>query len=96
MEAEAAIAIQLVYALPDAQEVIALEVPCGTTAAEAFDASGLAVRYGISLTSASLGIYGRRVAPDTILRSGDRLEVYRALVADPKTARRRRAERTGS
>ncbi len=95
MEAEPPIAIQLVYALSDAQEVIALEVPCGTTVAEAIAASGLTARHSLSPTLANLGIFGRRVTPETVLRHGDRVEIYRALIADPKLARRQRAARNG-
>lgn len=91
MEAEPGIAIELVYALPDVQEVVSLNVACGTTVAEAIDASGLSARYGISPTLAHLGIYGRRVTAEAIVRDGDRIEIYRALIADPKQARLRRA-----
>lgn len=93
MEAEPRVAIELVYALPDAQEVIALEVPCGTTVAEAIDASGLSALHGIT-PGTPVGIYGRRVNNDTVLRDGDRVEIYRALMADPKQARRGRAARS--
>jgi len=95
MGPEPRIAVELVYALPDAQEVISLEVARGTTVAHAIDLSGLSARHGVSPTLAHVGIYGRRVAPHTVLRDGDRVEVYRALVADPKQARRRRAARSG-
>lgn len=96
MAPEGLISVEVVYALPDAQEVIALEVPCGATVAEAIGASGLSAHHGISPALAQVGIHGRRVAPDTVLRSGDRVEIYRALIADPKLARRRRAARSGS
>lgn len=96
MEPESRIAIEVVYALPDTQEVIALDVPRGTTVADAISASALSARHDIPPTLAHLGIHGRRVTPDTVLRPGDRVEIYRGLMADPKLARRRRAARGGS
>jgi putative ubiquitin-RnfH superfamily antitoxin RatB of RatAB toxin-antitoxin module len=94
MAAHDPIAIEVAYALPDEQIVIALTVPRGTTAREAVELSGLSGRYpGISARACAIGIYGRVVAGDTPLRAGDRVEIYRALLADPKQARRRRARR---
>jgi putative ubiquitin-RnfH superfamily antitoxin RatB of RatAB toxin-antitoxin module len=93
MAAEARFSIEIVYALPDAQEVIALEVAPGTTVGEAIALCGAAHRYGIDVSAVPAGIYGQRVSADTVLREGDRVEIYRALTADPKQARRRRAAR---
>lgn len=94
MAAERAIAVELVYALPDTQEVVALRVAAGTTVREAIRLSGLSARYPqIDAEGVPVGIHGRAVARDAKLQDGDRVEVYRPLVADPKQARRRRASR---
>ena len=93
MAGEGGLFVELVYALPESQDVIALEVPAGTTAGEAIALSGLAGRHGVDVSSVIAGIYGRRIALETVLKDGDRVEVYRPLKADPKQARRRRAAR---
>jgi len=83
--------VEVVYALPEAQEVVALELPAGATVEDAIVASGIAIRHPGIATRPAAGIHGRSVALDTILRAGDRVEIYRPLVADPKQARRARA-----
>ena len=92
MAAEEVISVELVYALQNAQEVIALSVAPGTTVREAIRLSGLSGRYPqIDAEGAPVGIHGRIVAQDAKLQDGDRVEIYRPLKADPKQARRRRA-----
>ena len=92
MASERAIAVEVVYALKDAQEVVALSVAAGTTVGEAIGLSGLPVRYPqIDAECAVVGVYGRVVARDATLRDGDRVEIYRPLKGDPKQARRHRA-----
>lgn len=92
MAAEPAIAVELVYALPGEQNVVELTLERGVTAAEAIRRSGLLERYPeIDLRSARIGIHGRITEGDTVLAHGDRVEIYRPLVADPKQTRRRRA-----
>ena len=93
MAAEAPISVEVVFALPAEQALITLSVPEGTTVEGAIALSGLRQRYPDIPPDAKVGIHGRVVASDTVLLDGDRVEVYRALVADPKTARRRRAAR---
>ncbi|WP_306302234.1 RnfH family protein [Shewanella marina] len=46
----------------------------------------------IDIDTAKLGIYSRVVKPSEVLQRGDRVEIYRPLIADPKDVRRRRAE----
>lgn len=88
------LSIEVVYALPDTQDVVVLSVAPGTTVAAAVALSGLAQRYSeIDPGSMRIGIFGCIVAGDTVLRDGDRVEIYRALVADAKQARRRRVKR---
>jgi len=82
--------IEVVYALPQAQERALLELAPGSTVLEAIRASGLLQRLP-QLELAHVGIWGRPVGPDTRLRDHDRVEIYRPLTADPKEVRRRRA-----
>ena len=87
------IAVTVVYALPERASEIELKLPSGATVADALEGSGLAANHpGVDLARCAVGIFGRRVARDRVLADGDRVEVYRPLVADPKDARRRRAQ----
>jgi putative ubiquitin-RnfH superfamily antitoxin RatB of RatAB toxin-antitoxin module len=86
------IRIEVVLAMPDQQELVELEVPAGTTVAEAISTSGLPGRFeGFELDLSNVGIFGRKVSPEQVLRIGDRVEIYRPLIADPKEVRRQRA-----
>jgi len=87
--------IQVVYAKPDQQSIVELDVPDGTTAFEAAVQSGLANQFpDIDLDTIPMGIFGVRVktATTTILHPGDRVELYPSLLVDPKESRRTRAE----
>ena len=85
--------VEVVYALPESCEAIALDVPPGTTASQAVEASRIAERHpGLDLSR--LGIFGRRVAADAPLAEGDRVEIYRPLRRDAKQSRRERAKRS--
>jgi len=87
--------VQVIYANPDRQYVIELDVPEGTTIYEAAELSGLADRFAeIDLRTTPMGVFGVRVktATTTVLHPGDRVELYRSLIADPKENRRTRAE----
>jgi putative ubiquitin-RnfH superfamily antitoxin RatB of RatAB toxin-antitoxin module len=79
--------VEVVYALARAQEIVALQLPEGSSAGDAVAASGLAT------AGARLGIGGREVNPSQVLRDGDRVEILRPLAVDPKEARRLRARR---
>jgi hypothetical protein len=87
------IEVEVAYALPATQRVVTLTVASGTSAIEAADRSGLLAEFAIPLPP-RLGVFGKAVAPEHVLRAGDRVEIYRPLLADPKEVRRRRA-RTG-
>lgn len=91
MAAEALLAIEVVYARPEEQVVIALSVPAGTTAGEAVERSGLVARFPEIAHHPKLGVFGNPVPADAPLTAGDRVEIYRSLIADPKQARRGRA-----
>ena len=86
--------VEVAYARPDRQWLLALEVSDGATAQAALHASGLLAECPeLQIGEPLLGVWSRKVAPDTALEPGDRLEIYRPLQADPKTARRQRAAR---
>ncbi|MBA1275296.1 RnfH family protein [Stutzerimonas azotifigens] len=92
--AEATIAVEVVYALPDRQVLLRLSLPEGTTAREAALRSGMEQHFpGLDLQAAPLGVFGKAVAkPDErVLEEGERVEIYRPLVADPKEVRKQRA-----
>ncbi|MDR2637507.1 MAG: RnfH family protein [Zoogloeaceae bacterium] len=87
-----AIHVEVVYALPDKQEIVPLDLPAGSTLGDAVEASGLAGKYPrIDLASGKFGIFSKLAKTDTPLRDRDRVEIYRPLIADPKTARAARA-----
>ena len=86
------IRIAVVYALPEEQTSVELELRQGATVADALTASRLQeILPGNSFAGFRIGVWGASVAPHTELRDHDRVEIYRELVADPKQARRRRA-----
>jgi putative ubiquitin-RnfH superfamily antitoxin RatB of RatAB toxin-antitoxin module len=87
--------IEVVYALRNRQTLLAFEVAEGTTVRLAVQRSGILQRYpDIDLASGDFGVFGKVVPPATVLRDGDRVEIYRPLIANPKQARRVRAQRT--
>jgi uncharacterized protein len=89
----ATLRVEVVYALADTQDLVALELAEGATAREAAEASGVLARHGLAVADLALGIFGKRIAPEYPLRDGDRIEILRALATDPNEARRRRARR---
>jgi putative ubiquitin-RnfH superfamily antitoxin RatB of RatAB toxin-antitoxin module len=91
------VTVDVVYALPTEQQVIGLQLPPCATVAQAIRQSGLLERYPeIVLANVRVGVFGKIVTLDTVLRAGDRVEIYRPLTVDPKEARRRRVGlRTG-
>ncbi|MDA3920309.1 MAG: RnfH family protein [Salinisphaera sp.] len=94
MNEDALIDIEVVFALEGYCWCVPLRVPAGTTAADAQARSGLsdicARRTG--QPPAAIGVFGRKIGRDHVLMSGDRLELYRSLVVDPRRRRRERAE----
>ena len=87
------IEVEVAYALPERQTLLRLKVPQGTTAQQAVERSRLLERYpDLDLAGSKLGIFAKVVPPERELREGDRVEVYRPLIADPKAVRQKRAE----
>lgn len=88
------IAVTVVYALPTGATEIELELPAGSSVADALARSGIAARHPeIDLAAMTVGVYGVRVALGRTLADHERVEIYRPLRADPKDLRRRRAFR---
>jgi hypothetical protein len=84
--------VEVAYAGPSGQAIVALDVAAGTTAGQAVRASGLPACFPeIDTARLMLGVFGERVNPDRVLEEGERVEIYRPLIADPKEARRKRA-----
>ena len=89
--------IELGYARQDEQVLMSLTLEEGVTVEAAIRGSGVLQRFTeIDLKRNKVGIFGTRCPLDRVLREGDRIEIYRPLCADPKTARRRRAEKSMS
>lgn len=94
MEAAEEIAVEVAFASPERQVVVSLIVPRGTTVRQAVELSGLLERVPeIDVRRNRLGVWGRVVSGERLLATGDRVEIYRPLRADPKEGRRRRARR---
>lgn len=88
-----AIRIEVVYALPEHQVMRQLSLPPGTTVEQAVKFSEISLLFPeIDLSRNKLGIFGKLVKQDRVLRDGDRVEIYRPLVLDPKDSRRKRAK----
>jgi len=92
------IAVEVAYALPDRQKIIALNLPVGVTAFEAVQRSGVVELFDdIDLEKAKMGVFGKAIKPrEYLLREGDRVEIYRPLLVDPKAARKARAEKSSA
>jgi putative ubiquitin-RnfH superfamily antitoxin RatB of RatAB toxin-antitoxin module len=86
------IPVEVAYALPHKQEIVMLEVSPGITAAEVVARSGIEKKFpGLETAGAPLGIFGKAIKPDHEMRAGERIEIYRPLIADPKEVRKERA-----
>jgi putative ubiquitin-RnfH superfamily antitoxin RatB of RatAB toxin-antitoxin module len=89
--------IEVAYATPAEQPVVPLTVPAGSTLRSAVLQSGLLQRFPeIDLERCRVGVFGRLRRLDEPVEDGDRVEIYRPLLADPKEARRQRARIRGS
>lgn len=90
--AEPTIAVEVIHVDAAMQvERRRVELPVGSSVMQAIEVSGMAPALSAdAIDSARLGIFGRKVTANQLLRDGDRVEIYRPLVQDPKDARRRR------
>lgn len=86
--------IEVAYATPEQQVIIALDLPEGTNVATAVQVSGLLARFpDIDLSTTAVGIFDKQCELNQLLKSGDRVCCYRPLHNDPKEARRQRARK---
>lgn len=91
-ESEEFIRVEVAYALPSEQIIIALDVPGGITLEEAIQRSGILTQFpDIDLNKNKVGIFSKICKKDQVLRNMDRVEIYRPLIADPKAIRKQRA-----
>jgi putative ubiquitin-RnfH superfamily antitoxin RatB of RatAB toxin-antitoxin module len=85
-------AVEVAYATPGEQLILSLPAVPGLTVEQAIRRSGILERFPeIDLAANKVGIFGKLAALDTELAAGDRVEIYRPLIADPKAARKKRA-----
>lgn len=90
------LSLEVVYALAREQRVLRVRVPRGASLRQAIERSGLLNAYPeIDLARNRIGSFGRLRDPDEPAREGDRIEIYRPLVLDPRE-RRRHAARKGA
>lgn len=85
----ATIRVEVVYARRERVDAVTLQLPAGALVRDALRASG------IDAGASAVGVFGKRVRPETPLADGDRVEIYRALLLDPKERRRLRARKRG-
>src|SRR3989344_5637838 len=96
MSSEKTWRVEVAYATPARQEIIEVSVRPGATVEQVIYESGMLARFPeIELTRQRVGIFGETARLQDAVHNGDRVEIYRPLVADPKEARRKRAVRGG-
>jgi putative ubiquitin-RnfH superfamily antitoxin RatB of RatAB toxin-antitoxin module len=84
--------VEVAYAKPEEQVIIPIDVPKGTTLQQAIELSRIRERFPeIDLGTNKVGIFGKLSKLSAVLRSEDRVEIYRSLIADPKEVRKQRA-----
>lgn len=97
--AEVLIEVEVVYALADVQRLVTVQVPAGTTARQAVERCGLAAEFpDLDVQGCPLGIFGKALADPQarVLEAGERVEIYRPLIADPKEVRKQRAAKAAA
>lgn len=88
----ATIRVEVAYARPEEQTIISVEIPEGATVEQAIVKSRIQERFPeIQIQIAKVGVFGKLGKLSTTLRAGDRVEIYRPLIADPKEVRKQRA-----
>jgi len=91
------IRIEVAYASPDDQLLLVIEMPGGATVEQAIRYSGIIHRFPeIDLTRNKVGVFGKACRLDRELQDGERVEIYRGLIADPKAAKRRTSPGKGA
>ncbi|MBT8061964.1 MAG: RnfH family protein [Xanthomonadales bacterium] len=88
------ILVEVVHARPHRQCIKTVRLAEGASLGEAIEASGIRSEFeDLVVEPERLGIFGEKATLDQVLRNGDRVEIYRPLIADPKEARRKRAQK---
>ena len=88
------IEIEVAYARRERQQIVTLNVPAGLSVRQALFQSGLGDEFPeIDISHCPVGVFGREITDDYVIRAGDRLEIYRPLERDPRDARRELAAR---
>lgn len=88
------VCVEVAAAWPERQAVVPLDLPAGSTVADAIRASGLEQRFpDLEIRADHVGIFGVLCEPERVLADGDRVELYRPLKLDPKEVRRLNAQR---
>lgn len=90
------ISIEVAYALPDKQKILVLQVAKGTSVKDAALAAKMEEHFpGLDVAAAKLGVFGKLVAkPESeVINPGERIEIYRPLIADPRASRQKRADK---
>jgi len=84
--------VEVAYATEHEQLIVPVQVPAQCTVKQALEQSKIVQHFPeIDLDSAKVGIFGKLSKMDALLNPGDRVEIYRSLIADPKEARKKRA-----
>ncbi|MEE9326454.1 MAG: RnfH family protein [Cocleimonas sp.] len=84
--------VELVYALPEKQRLLSFAVDKGVTVKDVVEQSGILERYPeLDIDTMKVGLFGKLTKMSQIMRTKDRVEIYRPLIADPKEVRKRRA-----
>jgi len=94
MEQNEKITVELIYIEPNSQHTLKIDLAKGSNIEQAINHSGILERFPeIDLQVNKVGLFSKIKNLDTVLNSGDRIEIYRPLLADPKEARRQRAKK---
>jgi putative ubiquitin-RnfH superfamily antitoxin RatB of RatAB toxin-antitoxin module len=89
------IAVEVAYATPEEQVIIPVQVAEAATVEEAILASGVLEQFSdIDLTKNKVGVFGKACKLDRVLKAGERVEIYRPLIVDPKEVRKERAKKS--
>ncbi|WP_079433089.1 RnfH family protein [Zoogloea sp. LCSB751] len=85
--------VGVAYSEPSQQVWLTIEVPDGSSAREAIEASGILKQFPhIDLASQKVGVFGKLVKLEAPLKPGDRVEIYRGIICDPQTVPRRQLD----
>lgn len=84
--------VEVAYAIPEEQVILDVYVDEEVSAEQAIQQSGVLERFpDIDLSANKIGVFGHSIKLDKVLQPGDRVEIYRGIICDPKEVRRERA-----